>query len=167
MYRRFGVSAIGLTKTCRVIDNIRDVVEISDIVLIRIENADNDFYEKLRSLLCEYGYQAERNVNETSPLDFEKLKIVPENYQVFRNGKEIRLTGKEFEILMLLARNRGRVYTKEQIYDAVWNNEYVFDERNLTAYINKIRRKIEPDPAHPKYILTVWGVGYKFNGEIR
>ena len=79
------------------------------------------------------------------------------------NGTEIVLTGKEFEILMLLVQNRGRVFSKEQIYDAVWNNEYVFDERNMTAYINKIRRKIEPDPAHPRYIITVWGVGYKFS----
>ena len=94
---------------------------------------------------------------------FDGLKLVPENYQVFRNGTEIVLTGKEFEILMLLVQNKGRVFSKEQIYDAVWNNEYVFDERNMTAYINKIRRKIEPDPAHPRYIITVWGVGYKFS----
>ncbi|MBQ2801603.1 MAG: winged helix-turn-helix domain-containing protein [Lachnospiraceae bacterium] len=67
---------------------------------------------------------------------------------------------------MLLAKNRGRVFSKEQIYDMVWNNEYVYDGRNMTAYINKIRRKIEPNPARPRYILTVWGVGYKFNGEI-
>ena len=65
---------------------------------------------------------------------------------------------------MLLAQNSGRVLSKEQIYNAVWNNEYVFDERNMTAYINKIRKKIEPDPSHPSYIITVWGVGYKFNG---
>lgn len=67
---------------------------------------------------------------------------------------------------MLLARNRGRVFSKEQIYDLVWGNEYVYDSRNMTAYINKIRKKIEPE-ARPIYILTVCGVGYKFNGEIR
>lgn len=124
------------------------------------------FYGKLEELLKEYGYQMEDCVNKATEISFGELRIVPKNYQVFRNGVEVRLTGKEFEILMLLAKNRGRVFSKEQIYDAVWNNEYVFDERNMTAYINKIRRKIEPDPAHPKYILTVWGVGYKFNGEI-
>ena len=74
------------------------------------------------------------------------------------------MTGKEFEILMLLAQNRGRVFSKEQSYDAIWNNEYIFDKRNITSYINKIRKKIEPDPAHPRYIITVLGVGYKFNG---
>lgn len=49
----------------------------------------------------------------------------------------------------------------------IWGNEYVYDGRNMTAYINKIRKKIEPNPTRPIYILTVWGVGYKFNGEIR
>ena len=112
--------------------------------------------------MCEYGYQPPME-SEDAPLSFDGLKLIPENYQVFYKGKEIVLTGKEFEILMLLAKNKGRVFSKEQIYDSVWNNEYVFDERNMTAYINKIRRKIEPDPAHPKYIITVWGVGYKFN----
>ncbi len=111
----------------------------------------------------EYGYQLPIDLEEDTSLSLDGLQLIPENYQVFRNGKEIVLTGKEFEILMLLAQNSGRVFSKEQIYDAVWNNEYVYDERNMTAYINKIRRKIEPDPAHPRYIITVWGVGYKFN----
>ena len=125
-----------------------------------MESVDDEFLMKLQHLMCEYLPPME---SEDAPLSFDGLKLILENYQVFYKGKEIVLTGKEFEILMLLAKNKGRVFSKEQIYDSVWNNEYVFDERNMTAYINKIRRKIEPDPAHPKYIITVWGVGYKFN----
>lgn len=53
--------------------------------------------------------------------------------------------------------------SKEQIYDSVWGEVYLSDNRNIIAYINKIRKKIEPDPANPTYILTVWGIGYKFN----
>lgn len=132
-------------------------------MFVKMENVDEEFYEKFRQLIKEYGYQLPADCTEDTSFSFEGLKLIPENYQVFRDGKEIFLTGKEFEILILLARNRGRVFSKEQIYDAVWNNEYVFDERNMTAYINKIRRKIEPDPAHPRYIITVWGVGYKFS----
>lgn len=94
------------------------------------------------------------------------IEIISERHQVHVNDKEVILNGKEFQILMLLAQNRGRVFSKEQIYDSVWNNEYVYGGRNMTAYINKIRRKIEPNPAKPRYIITVWGVGYKFNGEI-
>lgn len=127
-----------------------------------MESVDDEFLMKLQHLMCEYGYQPPME-SEDAPLSFDGLKLIPENYQVFYKGKEIVLTGKEFEILMLLAKNKGRVFSKEQIYNSVWNNEYVFDERNMTAYINKIRRKIEPDPEHPKYIITVWGVGYKFN----
>lgn len=133
-----------------------------DVIFIKMENVEEEFLEKFRHLMKEYGYQMPMESEDTS-LSFDGLKLIPENYQVFYKGKEITLTGKEFEILMLLVQNRGRVFSKEQIYDAVWNNEYVFDERNMTAYINKIRRKIEPDPAHPRYIITVWGVGYKFS----
>ena len=92
------------------------------------------------------------------------MKIDFVQRSVWVNDAEIELTYIEFEILCLLASNPGRVFSKEQIYDAIWNNEYIFDKRNMTSYINKIRKKIEPDPAHPRYIITVWGVGYKFNG---
>lgn len=142
---------------------IKDVINIGNVIFIKMEDVDNEFYMKFQQLMEEYGYQLPMALKEDTSLSFNGLQLIPENYQVFRNGKEIALTGKEFEILMLLAQNRGRVFSKEQIYDAVWNNEYVFDERNMTAYINKIRRKIEPDPAHPRYIITVWGVGYKFS----
>lgn len=136
-------------------------------MLIQMKNVDEVFLSKLQHLMNEYGYQLPIDLEKDTSLSFDSLQLIPENYQVFRNGKEIVLTGKEFEILMLLAQNRGRVFSKEQIYDAVWNNEYVFDERNMTAYINKIRKKIEPDPAHPRYIITIWGVGYKFNGQTK
>ena len=140
---------------------------MSEIKLIIMKSVDDEFLIKLQHLFNEYGYQLPMESEEDTSLSFDGLELIPENYQVFRNGREITLTGKEFEILMLLVQNRGRVFSKEQIYDAIWNDEYVFDERNMTAYINKIRRKIEPDPAHPRYIITVWGVGYKFNGTIR
>ena len=80
--------------------------------------------------------------------------------------KEVILTAKEFDILELLARNKGRVFSKDEIYDRIWGESYVLDNRNIIAYINKIRKKIEPDPSNPIYILTVWGVGYKFNDQI-
>ena len=143
------------------------MVQINDGMIIRMKDVDEGFLSKLQHLMGEYGYQMPIDIEEDTSLSFDGLKLIPENYQVFCNGNEIVLTGKEFEILILLVQNRGRVFSKEQIYDAVWNNEYVFDERNMTAYINKIRRKIEPDPTHPRYIITVWGVGYKFNGKIK
>lgn len=137
---------------------------MSEIVILHLDTSNEEIYTKMLEVINGSGYQVQTISPEKNMiLHIKDLEIIPENYQVFRDGKEIFLTGKEFEILILLAKNRGRVFSKEQIYDAVWNNEYVFDERNMTAYINKIRRKIEPDPAHPRYIITVWGVGYKFN----
>lgn len=79
--------------------------------------------------------------------------------------KEVSLTPKEFDILYFLAENRGEVFTKEQIYRAVWSNDYLLDDSNIMAFIRKLRKKIEPDPDAPLYILTIWGIGYKFNDQ--
>ena len=75
----------------------------------------------------------------------------------------VSLTGKEFDLLLFLASNKGRVFTKKQIYSQVWEEEYAFDDSNIMSFISKLRKKIEPDPDHPFYILTVRGVGYRFN----
>ena len=77
----------------------------------------------------------------------------------------VLLTGKEFDLLLFLASNKGRVFTKKQIYSQVWEEEYAFDDSNIMSFISKLRKKIEPDPDHPVYILTVRGVGYRFNKE--
>ena len=77
----------------------------------------------------------------------------------------VLLTGKEFDLLLFLASNKGRVFTKKQIYLQVWEEEYAFDDSNIMSFISKLRKKIEPDPDHPFYILTVRGVGYRFNKE--
>lgn len=86
--------------------------------------------------------------------------------RVIRDGKEIPLTPKEFDILYFLARNRGEVFTKEQIYQAVWENDYLLDDSNIMSFIRKLRKKIEPNPDAPEYILTIWGIGYKFNDKL-
>lgn len=94
------------------------------------------------------------------------LTISAISRQVIRDGTEIMLTPKEFDILYFLAKNRGEVFTKEQIYQAVWDDKYLLDDSNIMAFIRKIRKKIEPNPDAPQYILTIWGVGYKFNDQI-
>ena len=84
---------------------------------------------------------------------------------VFVKDIPVSLTGKEFDLLLFLASNKGRVFTKKQIYSQVWEDEYAFDDSNIMSFISKLRKKIEPDPDHPFYILTVRGVGYRFNKE--
>lgn len=76
-------------------------------------------------------------------------------------GEAVQLTPKEFDILSFLARNRGIVFSKEEIYRAVWGDEYLLDDSNIMAFVRKLRKKIEPEPDSPRYLLTVWGVGYK------
>jgi len=79
------------------------------------------------------------------------------------NGNAVYLTAKEFDLLHFLFSHKGQVFTKEQLYEKVWGYADVLDGSNLTSFIRKLRKKVEPDPDNPQYIITVWGVGYKFN----
>lgn len=81
------------------------------------------------------------------------------------NGNKIHLTAKEFDLLHFLSSHKGQVFTKEQIYENVWGYDNAPDASNLSSFIRKLRLKIEPYPDNPRYIITVWGVGYKFSGE--
>lgn len=95
-----------------------------------------------------------------------ELSIHPKSRKVLRQGRKISLTPKEFDILYLLAQNRGEVFTKEQIYRAVWDGDFLLADSNIMAFIRKLRKKIEPNPDAPEYILTIWGIGYKFNDQL-
>ena len=88
------------------------------------------------------------------------------DYSVTKNESKIELTSKEFEILKLLFKNPKKVYTKEQIYSLVWNDAYFGDENAVNVHISRLRNKIEDNPREPKYIITVWGIGYKL-GEVK
>lgn len=90
-----------------------------------------------------------------------ELAINTASRSVSLSGTPVQLTPKEFDILAFLAANRGTVFSKEEIYQAVWNDRYLLDSSNIMAFIRKIRKKIEPEPDNPRYLLTVWGVGYK------
>lgn len=80
-------------------------------------------------------------------------------------GQEIYLTAKEFDLFYFLLSHKGQVFTKEQLYENVWGYDFVPDAKNLSSFIRRLRKKVEPDPNNPMYIITVWGVGYKFNKE--
>ena len=107
-----------------------------------------------------------QEINLKSELQHNDIVIDLERREVIRNGKKVGMTYTEFEILQLLAKNPGRVFTKEQIYDVVWKEPYAGDYNIVMSHISHIREKIEDDPAHSVYIQTVWGVGYKFNNKI-
>lgn len=90
-----------------------------------------------------------------------ELTLDHTNLQVSKQGKEIKLTSKEFQILQLLMTNPKRAFSKEQIYQSVWNDHYYGDVNAIQVHISRIREKIEDNPTEPKYIKTVWGIGYK------
>lgn len=90
------------------------------------------------------------------------LSIDPEKRVVTANGKRIDLTAREFDLLLQFARHPGRVYTRAQLLDIVWGYGHDGYEHTVNSHINRLRAKIEDNPAQPRYILTVWGVGYKF-----
>ena len=92
------------------------------------------------------------------------LTIDITNFSVTKKEESIKLTSKEFEILKLFATNRNRVFTKEQIYHYVWNEEYYGDENIINVHMRRLREKIEDDPSKPQYIKTLWGIGYKLEG---
>lgn len=81
--------------------------------------------------------------------------------RVMINGREAGLTSKEYDLLLLLAANPDRVFSKEELFDRVWGFDALGDPATLTVHIRKIREKIEPDPSSPQYIETIWGVGYR------
>ncbi|GAB6554428.1 MULTISPECIES: response regulator transcription factor [Bacillus] len=89
------------------------------------------------------------------------LTIDPINFTVEKNGKPLKLTLKEFEILKLFVKNQNRVFTKAQIYTLVWNEEYYGDDNVINVHMRRLREKIESDPSNPEYIKTLWGIGYK------
>ena len=105
-----------------------------------------------------------QEVQLQSEIRYKDIIIDLNHREIIRDNKKIELTYTEFEILQLLAKNPGRVFSKEQIYDMVWNEPYASDYNIVMSHISHIREKIEDDPSRPVYIQTVWGVGYKFNG---
>ncbi len=93
----------------------------------------------------------------------EDLSIDPRQREVTVRGRPVALTHKEYDLLLLLARNPGRVYSRAELFDAVWGYTHDGYDHAVQCHINRLRAKIERDPAKPRLLRTVWGVGYKFS----
>lgn len=100
-------------------------------------------------------------VKEPAVLQAGELVMDLSDYTVQKGEESIDLTAKEFEILKLFMQNPKKVYTKEQLYSLVWQDAYCGDENAVNVHISRLRNKIEEDPRNPRYVLTVWGIGYK------
>ncbi|MGD2155522.1 MAG: response regulator transcription factor [Anaerolineales bacterium] len=97
-------------------------------------------------------------------LEFQGLKIDPVSRTVTINDQEISLTAKEFDLLWHFAKNPRQVFSRSQLLADVWGDEYYTDPSTVTVHIRRLREKIESNPGSPEHLLTVWGVGYKFEG---
>jgi two-component system response regulator ResD len=112
-----------------------------------------------------------RRVNETrigasaeNLMVFGDLRIDPNAREVMIRDVPVTLTAREFDLLHHMASHPKRVYTRDQLMETVWGYAFAGDTSTVTVHIRRLREKIEPDPAHPRYLQTVWGVGYRFIG---
>ena len=96
------------------------------------------------------------------PIAFDGLELDPVARRVTVRGEETQLTVREFELLLFLARHPGRVFSREQLMDAVWQYSFYTDTSTVTVHVRRLRAKIEADPSTPRWLQTVWGVGYRF-----
>ena len=97
-------------------------------------------------------------------LSFDGLRIDPNTREILVRGEPVTLTAREFDLLHHLASSPGRVYTRDQLMELVWGYTFSADTSTVTVHVRRLREKVEPDPARPRYLMTVWGVGYKFGG---
>jgi DNA-binding response OmpR family regulator len=107
-----------------------------------------------------------RRVGATPPPDeslvFGELEIEPAARRVFVDGDEVRLAQREFDLLLFLARHPGHAFTRDDLMRAIWQYSFYTDNSTVTVHIRRLRAKLEADPANPRHLKTVWGVGYRF-----
>lgn len=119
-----------------------------------------------RELLARVNAQLRRsqvfNKENLEIIDIENIRIYTKEYKVEKDGRDLDLSRNEFELLIFLSKNPRQVFSREQLYDRIWGFDSYGDLNTVTVTINRLRQKIEDNPKNPKYILTVWGVGYKF-----
>ena len=99
---------------------------------------------------------------DAKELHVGQIAIDPQKRRVLLNAEKVELTAKEFDLLYLFMKNPGRAYTRQELLDIVWGYQFDGYDHTVNSHINRLRTKIEEDPSKPKYIVTVWGVGYRF-----
>ena len=119
---------------------------------------------RVRALLRRAGMAAQQS-GAGSKLTMGHIVLDPDARAAWKDGKSVDLTAKEFDLMVLLMRNPGRVYSRENLLNVVWGYEYVGEFRTVDVHIRRLREKLEPDPANPTHILTKWGVGYYLSSE--
>ena len=140
---------------------------IAKLLLLSLEEDEEVVLNAVMSALGSFENKTQlKEEIACEKLAFAGMEIDASKRLVYRGEKEVNITFTKFEILYLLASSSGRVFSKEQIYELVWEEPYFGDYNIVMSHIRNIREKIEDNPSKPIYIQTVWGVGYRFNKNI-
>ena len=167
-------------KICKAIRNVKDIPLVmvtakkSDIDKVRGFGLGLDDYltkpfsphelvARVKAHISRYEALSMKKVSDNDIIEAKGIVINLTEHIVTVNGKEIVLTSKEFELLRLLMENKGKVFSKQEIFKKIWGYDSEENIPTITVHIRKLREKIEFNPAEPEYVKTVWGVGYKFD----
>ena len=139
---------------------------MKEIIVIRTSDPDGSVFRSILATLqgkdVQVLHAANLEASAPSAMTLGDIEILPEQRRVTKAGVEIHLNYGEFSILHCMARCPGRVFSREQLYNATWGEDYELGTNTVDNTIWRLRNKLEPDPKHPTYIKTVFRVGYKF-----
>ncbi len=156
---RSSVPIIMLTSRREELDRVAGLELGADDYMVK-PFSPQELVSRVRAVLRRAG--GEQPAAGERPLEFGDLKIVPISRQVTVNGKAIELTVKEFDLLVLFARHPHQVFSRDHLLENIWGGSEFIDAGTVTVHLRRLREKIEHDPSDPHHLLTVWGVGYKF-----
>lgn len=162
---QFNVPVLMLTAKSEEIDKVLGLEIGADDYLTKPFSI-REFIARVKAIFRRTQMQESLMANEGNVIEISDLKIDIEMRKVTVDGIKVDLSPKEFELLVLLASNKGKSYNRSRLLNLVWGYEFEGYEHTVNSHINRLRAKIEPDMAKPTYILTTWGVGYKFNEEL-
>ena len=145
------------------IDKVRGLGLGADDYIVK-PFSPNELTARVKAHIARYERLTQRTVQKSDSIFTDGLEICPEARRVFTDGKEVSLTRREFDLLLFFAENPGIAFSKDKLFDRIWGMDALGDTATVMVHINRIREKIEPNPATPVYIETVWGVGYRFQG---
>lgn len=143
------------------ISKIRGLENGADDYIIK-PFSPSELFARVKSHLRRYE-RLKGKVKDAENIIVRGLEIDIVSHKVYVNDKEVSLTNKEFELLQFLMQHPNKVFTKEHLFDRIWNDESFGETATVAVHIQKLRKKIEKDPTNPEFIETLWGTGYRFN----
>ena len=146
------------------IDKVRGLGLGADDYIVK-PFSPNELTARVKAHIARYERLTQKTAQKSGSIFTGGLEICPEARRVFTDGKEVSLTRREFDLLLFFAENPGIAFSKDKLFDHIWGMDALGDTATVMVHINRIREKIEPNPATPVYIETVWGIGYRFRGD--